>query len=63
MVDVPMKDPIIQLKRDEKIIFECTLRQLVFQYAFVNGRKLAAGDKEKLLLNFEEVEPPEDTEL
>lgn len=58
-----MKDPIIQVKQGEKIVFECTLWQLIHLHVYLKGIRLVTGEDVKLLLNFEDVEPPEDMEL
>ena len=63
LVVVPMKDPIIQVKQGERIALECTLWQLIYLHIFRGDIKLKEKEDVKLLLNFEEVEPPEDTEL
>lgn len=58
-----MKDPIIQVKNGEQIIFEFTLWQLIDLHIYLGDIRLAAVEDVKLLLNFEDVEPPEDMEL
>ena len=58
-----MKDPIVQLRSGQKILWEGTLTGLAGLCPVLNRATMNAAEETKLYLNFEEVEPMEDIEL
>ena len=58
-----MKDPIVQLRSGQKILWEGTLTELARLCPALDRATINATEEPKLYLNFEEVEPMEDMEL
>ena len=53
-----MKDPTIQIKKGEKILFRCSLWTLINIHIYEREVRAMTADGIKLLLNGEEVETP-----